>query len=256
MNTLKNVSERLIALREEQGETQQQLADAIGITRQTLSRYEIGMRTMGVDILAELAKHFGVSADFLLGLSDVKSTDKDIQTACAVTGLSEEAIKQLDLVCFSKEYEHIRPAIDALCQVSQTYGDIITNPSQFYSALSEIIAGSVFAVDGKKNTAKICSNDLTGSELLQIDVQISKLRTLLNKCIWELQDSTRQLSFVISDPEACSKMKHWTDAITQSASLKALQELSAEELANRIVKAIFEESEQEAPEHGEHHTQT
>ena len=150
MNTLKNVSERLIALREEQGETQQQLADAIGITRQTLSRYEIGMRTMGVDILAELAKHFGVSADFLLGLSDVKSTDKDMQTACAVTGLSEEAIKQLDLVCFSKEYEHIRPAIDALCQVSQTYGDIITNHSQFYSALSEIIAGSVFAVDGKK----------------------------------------------------------------------------------------------------------
>ena len=92
MNTLKNVSERLIALREEQGETQQQLADAIGITRQTLSRYEIGMRTMGVDILAELAKHFVVSADFLLGLSDVKSTDKDMQTACAVTGLSEEAI--------------------------------------------------------------------------------------------------------------------------------------------------------------------
>ncbi len=39
-----------------------------------------------------IAKHYNVSADYLLGLSEIQSSDKKIETACEVTGLSEEAI--------------------------------------------------------------------------------------------------------------------------------------------------------------------
>ena len=95
MDFMDKVSKRVILLREEKGETQQELADAIGITRQSLSRYELAMRTVNVEVLAALAQHFGVSADYLLGLSDVKSTEQDVQTTCEVTGLSEEAVIQL-----------------------------------------------------------------------------------------------------------------------------------------------------------------
>ena len=95
MNYMDKVSERIVELREERGETQQELADAIGITRQSLSRYEIAARTINVDVLGELANHFGVSADYLLGLSDVKSTEQDMKIACEVTGLSEKAIENL-----------------------------------------------------------------------------------------------------------------------------------------------------------------
>ena len=86
---------RIVELREELGETQQQLADAIGITRQTLARYEISMRTMNTDILRNLAQHFGVSSDYILGLSDVRSTDQDMKTACEVTGLSQRAVENI-----------------------------------------------------------------------------------------------------------------------------------------------------------------
>lgn len=42
-----------------------------------------------------LAKFYKVSTDYLLGLATEPSNDPDIQNACNVTGLSEEAIKKL-----------------------------------------------------------------------------------------------------------------------------------------------------------------
>lgn len=104
MDYMDNVSKRIVSLREEKGETQQELANAIGITRQSLSRYEIAARTVNAEVLGALARHFDVSADYLLGLSDVRSTEQDMKTACEVTGLSEKAVLSL---CKIKEKNHI-----------------------------------------------------------------------------------------------------------------------------------------------------
>lgn len=95
MEFMDKVSKRIVELREAKGETQQELADAIGITRQSLSRYEIATRTINVDVLGALAQHFNVTTDYLLGLSDVKSTEKDMKIACEVTGLMEETILKI-----------------------------------------------------------------------------------------------------------------------------------------------------------------
>lgn len=95
MEFMDKVSKRIVELREAKGETQQELADAIGITRQSLSRYEIAARTINVDVLGALAQHFNVTTDYLLGLSDVKSTEQDMKIACEVTGLSEKSINTL-----------------------------------------------------------------------------------------------------------------------------------------------------------------
>ena len=89
------VSNRIVALREEKGETQQELADAVGITRQSLSRYEIAARTISIDALGQIAQHYNVSVDYLMGFSDVKTTKHDMKTACEVTGLSEKAIENI-----------------------------------------------------------------------------------------------------------------------------------------------------------------
>ncbi|MBQ8824149.1 MAG: helix-turn-helix transcriptional regulator [Ruminococcus sp.] len=95
MDFMDKVSKRIIELRESNGETQQELADVIGITRQSLSRYELATRTINVDVLGKLAQHFNVTTDYLMGLSDVKSTEQEIKIACAVTGLSEKAIENI-----------------------------------------------------------------------------------------------------------------------------------------------------------------
>ena len=104
MDIRKVFGERLLNLREERGETQDQLAKAVGITRQSLSRYETNERTPNIELIYNIAKHYEVSADYLLGLSDVKSLDNRVQAACEVTGLSEKAI--LNLSKFRASYNH------------------------------------------------------------------------------------------------------------------------------------------------------
>ena len=90
-----NFGTKIVNLRKEKGFPQAKLAKLTGVTQQTLSRYEKGERQASLDFVACAAKVFGVSADYLLGLSDVKSIKQDIKMACKVTGLSEKAIEQL-----------------------------------------------------------------------------------------------------------------------------------------------------------------
>lgn len=89
METVSKFGERLLKLREERNETQQQLADTIGITRQSLSRYETNDRTPNIDLVYNIAKHYNVSSDYLLGLSETKSIGLKLQATCEYTGLNE-----------------------------------------------------------------------------------------------------------------------------------------------------------------------
>lgn len=99
MNYKEEFSKRLIHLREQKGLTQQQLADKLQITRQSLSLYEKAERTINIELLAKIADFFNVSTDYLMGRTDVISMNEDIQAACKVTGLSEKAINEIITFC-------------------------------------------------------------------------------------------------------------------------------------------------------------
>ena len=86
---------RLRALMEKTGTTQQVLADKTDCTRQAIAQYAGGLYAPNVDKLVSIARYFGVSVDYLLGLSDAETDDKDIQFICDYTGLSEEAVSNL-----------------------------------------------------------------------------------------------------------------------------------------------------------------
>ena len=58
--------------------TQQDLATATGYTRQAISLYLDGSVLPNVEKLCAIAEYFGVSADYLLGLSDTSTSDKDV----------------------------------------------------------------------------------------------------------------------------------------------------------------------------------
>ncbi len=63
---------RLKSLREEKGISQYKLAERLGVSRGLLSNYEQGSREPDYDTLILIADYYGVSADYLLGLTDVK----------------------------------------------------------------------------------------------------------------------------------------------------------------------------------------
>ena len=62
--------ERIRALREDRDWTRQALADRLHINRRTYSAYENGVNAVPLEILAELARIYRTSADYLLELTD------------------------------------------------------------------------------------------------------------------------------------------------------------------------------------------
>ena len=67
---MNDFADRLKELRESKGLSINQLAKQLGIGPGTLHRWENRTRVPNIESLVLLAKYFGVSADYLLGLED------------------------------------------------------------------------------------------------------------------------------------------------------------------------------------------
>ena len=60
------IGKKLTALRKARGMTQEELSEAIGVTRQTISKWELDASTPDLDYLCKLCDLFGVTADYLI----------------------------------------------------------------------------------------------------------------------------------------------------------------------------------------------
>ena len=75
-NILKNVMQggfmyrRIRDLREDRDLTQKQMAKNLNCSQQVYSNYELGQRDIPTDILIKLSIFYGVSVDYILGISD------------------------------------------------------------------------------------------------------------------------------------------------------------------------------------------
>ncbi len=67
---------RLRFLRTQKGESLEKIAKYLNVTIQTVSNYETEKRDMTPDTIIKLAEYFGVTTDYLLGKSDIRSTEK------------------------------------------------------------------------------------------------------------------------------------------------------------------------------------
>ena len=80
-------SELLKALRSEKGLSQSQLAKEVGVSTGNIGDWEIGRSKPGYAALASLAQFFEVSSDYLLGLSLVKTVEKETHPQILCDGI-------------------------------------------------------------------------------------------------------------------------------------------------------------------------
>lgn len=76
-----------------------EVAQATGITKSLIEDIESTAgtpRNVGYLTVKKLAQYYGVSSDYLLGLSGTPSVDEDIKVVFKITGLSEKAINTLN----------------------------------------------------------------------------------------------------------------------------------------------------------------
>ena len=76
--------------------TQPQLAEAIGVSRQAVGQWKDGNTVPDILDLHKISAYFGVSCDYLVGRTNAKSINPEIQIIMDYTGLSEEAIQTLN----------------------------------------------------------------------------------------------------------------------------------------------------------------
>lgn len=74
----------LSQLRKERGISQKKAATDLGVSQALLSHYEKGIRECGLDFVIKCSEYYGVTTDYLLGVSDSR------------TGIAPDSLSQLD----------------------------------------------------------------------------------------------------------------------------------------------------------------
>lgn len=67
-----SIGQRLKEVRQLHNESQQDIAVLLGTTQNYISRYESGRHDIPAYRLAILCKHWKISADYILGLDEIK----------------------------------------------------------------------------------------------------------------------------------------------------------------------------------------
>lgn len=118
---MKYISDRLKELRG--AESQTAVAKRLGISQQGWARYETGKILPGAEMIRQICSKFNISADWLLGLSDVRTTTQSIEPP--MIGLNKRQSLQRDDVAFElaairRQLEQQKQEIAALKKLNQT----------------------------------------------------------------------------------------------------------------------------------------
>ena len=115
---------QLRELREIKGISQATLARDLGVSKSTIGLYETGDTLPDAKTLHDLAVYFGVSADYLLGLSDIKSVEGNEQSAASL-GLPDNFIKYIMF-------------LDTNLNADKNTLQMVISDNEFYEAISAI----------------------------------------------------------------------------------------------------------------------
>lgn len=119
---------KIKVLREEKKETQDDLKKVLNFNnRQQVSYIERGDRLPTLEQICILAQHYNVTADYLLGLSDVATNNTELKAVCHYTGLDEKSVKILNGYVV-KHYDDI---LSFACDMINFTNDNISPISQY-----------------------------------------------------------------------------------------------------------------------------
>lgn len=93
----------LKTLRNEQGISQQTLADQLGIKRSTIGNYEQGTRSPDMETLEAIADYFNVDLDYLYGKTTIKNKYQLLTAKGGQGGIPETIAAHFEGKTFSEQ---------------------------------------------------------------------------------------------------------------------------------------------------------
>ena len=130
---------RLRQLIEEKPTTITAVARELGISRQAVSQYTMGIGQPNADKLLQIAEYFDVSCDWLVGRQGgAKSFDIDLAGVCKFLNMSEESVAFLqEFGEFSKDYPGTLDALFA----SEEFREVMKSMLRYRLEVQKIAEG-------------------------------------------------------------------------------------------------------------------
>lgn len=88
-----------------------ELKDFLGCSIQAVNQYKLGISRPSLENLSKIADFYGVSTDYLLGRTDIKTANADKRTMCEYSGLTESALEYLHSLLDNPDYLRMINAI-------------------------------------------------------------------------------------------------------------------------------------------------
>ena len=123
----------LIAEAKEDGIQIRELAQMIGIGAGSLSQYQNDTTTPSIDALYKIANYFQVSADWLIGLTDARTSNGDVRKVCDLTGLDSESIECLAAMKALSQNHQIISTLNYIIQ----HGTLLQNLHKYFATTFE-----------------------------------------------------------------------------------------------------------------------
>lgn len=137
MNVMQNVFiGRFISLIGENS-TQEEIAKKIGTSRQNVGNWLSGKSKPDIFALKNIAQAYGVSTDYLLGISDVKTSDAEKKAVCEYTHLTDTAVDALEYI-----FEYDPQALTTLIYLLEQHFEVHADKYHFnlYEDQTSILA--------------------------------------------------------------------------------------------------------------------
>ena len=96
------IGEKIRTLRLQQKKTQEQLADRLGVSYQSVSRWENGITYPDIEFLPSIANYFSITLDYLMGQDDMekrRAIKKQINKIGDTDGMNEDNLVELIRTC-------------------------------------------------------------------------------------------------------------------------------------------------------------
>lgn len=181
----KAIGKRINALLAKKFKRQKDLATALGVNDNTISYFVSGKRMPNTEQIIKISDFFGVSADYLLGLSDTPTTDKDVQFICEYTGLSEKSVEKLhtklanSIMKKSIDGEKVFEIVAKIFgkEMSEVKNDYTNGDENTRSTIENYAAVYLREIEDNKTYLKYLN------ELIEEDFTITDIITTLNNYI-------------------------------------------------------------------------
>ncbi len=155
--------EILTQLRKERGISQKKAAEALGISQALLSHYEKGIRECGLQFVIRCSEYYGVTTDYLLGVSDSRNGIKGDYFSLILPDGDGNVISEATKILM--DYMASTAINPGVAKFLQEYYMLFLYRSALIMAKTGLISTEIFSLD------RTIGNDLASAAIALINAR-------------------------------------------------------------------------------------